>query len=36
VRQIESRLKKKIRQYMEETMPEFAQAMLPNGTREDT
>ena len=36
VRQIESRLKKKIRQYMEETMPDFAKAMLPNGTRDDT
>ncbi len=36
VRQIESRLKKKIRQYMEETMPDFVQAMLPNGTEEDT
>ena len=36
VRQIESRLKKKIRLYMEETMPDFAQALLPNGTRDDT
>jgi RNA polymerase sigma-32 factor len=36
VRQIENRLKKKIRQYMEETMPDFAQAMLPPGSRDDT
>ena len=36
VRQIENRLKKKIRQYMEETMPDFAQAMLPPGSRGDT
>jgi RNA polymerase sigma-32 factor len=35
VRQIENRLKKKIRQYMEDTMPDFAQAMLPSGTPED-
>jgi len=35
VRQIENRLKKKIRQYMEQTMPEFAQAMLPSGSRDD-
>ena len=35
VRQIENRLKKKIRQYMEETMPDFAQAMLPPGSRDD-
>ena len=36
VRQIESRLKKKIRQYMEETMPDFVQAMLPPESRDDT
>jgi len=36
VRQIESRLKKKIRQYMEETMPDFVQAILPSGTQDDT
>jgi RNA polymerase sigma-32 factor len=36
VRQIENRLKKKIRHYMEETMPDFAQAMLPYGSREDS
>ena len=36
VRQIENRLKKKIRLYMVETMPDFAQAMLPYGSREDS
>jgi RNA polymerase sigma-32 factor len=35
VRQIENRLKKKIRTYMEQTMPDFAQAMLPSGSAEE-
>jgi len=35
VRQIENRLKKKIRAYMEQTMPDFAQAMLPSGSAEE-
>jgi RNA polymerase sigma-32 factor len=36
VRQIENRLKKKIRRYMEETMPDFAKAMLPPGSSQDS
>ena len=36
VRQIESRLKKKIRQYIEQTMPDFVHAMLPPGSHDTT
>jgi len=35
VRQIENRLKKKIRLYMEETMPDLAQAVLPSGSKDE-
>ena len=36
VRQIENRLKKKIRLYIEQTMPDFVHAVLPPGSHNDT